>query len=209
MRCLLSADAGRTRSSLESTSTRGGPLLSQVGVFGSFCSLLGATSCLARGRPGIWDSGRGGRSRRNWRVAVCLFQGHAHPGEIVERWLDGTLSVAVQRISLEAILWNGGLPIALRRIDLGGQYEGNRGPGQRWRRARRDRCPAVYEDPLQPYRPKPAAHRRHRRKTHVADGVLARDKGFAISLHRAPSCRGSGLGSGPDRQLAPRGNAMR
>src|SRR5208283_3920166 len=49
MRCLLSADAGRTRSSLESTSTRGGPLLSQVGVFGSFCSLLGATSCLARG----------------------------------------------------------------------------------------------------------------------------------------------------------------
>ena len=40
---------------------------------------------------------------------------------------------------LEAILWNGGLPMALRRIDLGGQCERNWAPERRWRRTRRDR----------------------------------------------------------------------
>jgi len=55
-------------------------------------------------------------------------------------------------VRVEAISQIGGIPIAVTAIDRYRQYEGNRGPGQRWRRARRDRRPAVFKDPLQAWR---------------------------------------------------------
>ena len=55
-------------------------------------------------------------------------------------------------VRVEAISQIGGIPIAVTAIDRYRQYEGNRGPGQRWRRARRDLRPAVFKDPLQAWR---------------------------------------------------------